>query len=182
MAKRSRLLEAASLACVLCVFGLPALVGPSGRLTAAPRPYLCTVGPAPLRYQSPHPVAQPFLLASLHQRDGPPTASNSRATNSTTAAAESAVLTNSATPTLIAQISPRAPPRPAACRSSFCHSRRGRKGSSTTLIDPQLLLQYLSPASTNAAHAKPTWPAFVPPVPAVVVAPSPSSRATYERR
>jgi len=180
MAKRRRLLEAASLVCALCLPASPTEAGPTvATATRAPLPYLRALGPAPLRFQSPRPVAQPALLASLRQRDSLPAASNRVATGSTNAPAEQASSTNTIVPTIVASApahGPSLPERPAEFALPFPIDPGTAQAP---VLDPQLVLQYLTPSATNTSHAKLDWPAFIPPM-----APPPqrSSQATYERR
>jgi hypothetical protein len=182
MAKRPRLLEAAPFACVLCVFALPVLVATTARLTAAPRPYLLAVGPAPLRFQSPRPVAEPFVLASLRRRDGPPAASNEASAGLASTLPQKAAPTNTAAPTIISTDAVAGSTSPGEVPEFILPFPSGADRAQAAIIDPQLLLQYLSPVSTNASHAKPTWPAFVPPAIPAPAPPQRSSQATYERR
>ncbi len=174
MAKQFPWLKQTGLALCACGLGASAVLAAraSGPI-AGSRPYLLVTGPAPLRFQAPHPLVRATLppLPPANPNPGPPAS----LTNSTPPPAATATATNRVSTRPAATVISSSPTLDPALPLPLPEDRNPEV---TPAIDPQLLLEYLAPVSTNGPpRAGLSYPPFVPPV-----APRPSSRATYESR
>jgi|GEM_PF-2690632 len=181
MARLLRWLEAIGLALWVCGLGASAVTAawtPAHR--AAPRFYLPATGPCPLRFQSSSPISR-LVLPPLPLPDRPGAGPGGAATNSVQPAATLASATNRPVSAVrVTGASPLPAPSQRLEGLSSLSAPEDPNSSTTQGIDPQLLLEYLAPLSTNGpVRNGVSGPVFVPPV-----APSaaPSSQATYESR
>ena len=170
MAKHPRRLEAGAVIVGLWLVAIA--TAPAAQTTG----YLLAVGAAPLRFQPPAAAGRPagWLPLPLPLPDERDTNVTALATNASALTATEAT-NNSGLPPPITVASPTPVAPPDTSRLSLPPLTESVPAA-TAVVDMQSVLNWLSPASTNAPAGNLLFPVFVP------ATPPRSSQAVYESR
>ena len=142
--------------------------------------YLRSLGPAPVRYQPRHPAPSgSTVLPSLLSLETTGSNAVETVTNSAPPNIPSIAPTNHVAVPPADETVPAASPDGADLSDTFPPGPLMVPDATPQMINPDTILQYLAPVSTNATNQAVLVPVFVPPTPPPSTR---SSHATYEVR